>query len=122
MVVRTSWSRFSPLSGLGAASGSTGTGVTANTRSVQTAMSAFPWSFGVHIRAIPLGDVMRDEAILAVVVASDETAVTATEITAWCQQRLIHFRLPQFVRFRSELPRTAVGKIQKHILREQLQS
>ena len=86
---------------------------------VETVIREHPGVFDCAVIGIP--DAIRDEAILAVVVASDGTAVTAEDITAWCQQRLAHFRVPQFVRFRSKLPRTAVGKIQKHILRQELQ-
>jgi hypothetical protein len=42
-----------------ASGGSTGTGVEI-TRQLQAAISAFPWSLGVHICAIPLGDATFD--------------------------------------------------------------
>jgi crotonobetaine/carnitine-CoA ligase len=32
---------------------------------------------------------------------------------------LAKFRVPELVEFRGELPRTSVGKIQKHILRRE---
>ena len=40
----------------------------------------------------------------------------------WCRERLAGFRVPQFVRFREELPRTSVGKIRKHVLREEIRA
>jgi crotonobetaine/carnitine-CoA ligase len=86
---------------------------------VETVIREHPRVFDCAVIGIP--DAMRDEAILAVVVANEGTAVTPEDITVWCKQRLANFRVPQFIRFRSELPRTAVGKIQKHILRQEFQ-
>jgi acyl-CoA synthetase (AMP-forming)/AMP-acid ligase II len=43
--------------------------------------------------------------------------LTADELIAWCAERLARFRVPEFVEFRAEFPRTSVGKIQKHLLR-----
>ncbi|MXY26479.1 MAG: ATP-dependent acyl-CoA ligase [Acidobacteria bacterium] len=77
---------------------------------------------------IGVPDEMRDEAILAVVVprsgAGKPPAAGLTEeaVIDWCRQRLAGFRVPQFVRFRAELPRTAVGKVQKHVLRAEVGS
>jgi carnitine-CoA ligase len=42
---------------------------------------------------------------------------TEEEIVAWCAARLARFKVPSFVAFVAELPRTSVGKIQKHLLR-----
>jgi fatty-acyl-CoA synthase len=36
--------------------------------------------------------------------------------------RLAHFKAPSEVIFRDELPRTATGKVQKFLLRQQLRS
>lgn len=66
---------------------------------------------------IGVPDPVRDEAIKAFVVLRQGEQATAEDIIAWCQTRLAKFRVPEFVEFRTELPRTSVGKIQKHILR-----
>ena len=77
---------------------------------------------------IGVSDEMRDEAILAVVVprswAGGQPAGGLTEdaLIDWCRDRLAGFRVPKFVRFRTELPRTAVGKVQKHLLRAEIGS
>lgn len=51
-----------------------------------------------------------------VVLHANEEA-TAEEIIEWCRTRLAKFRVTEFVEFCKELPRTSVGKIQKHLLR-----
>ena len=68
---------------------------------------------------IGVPDEMRDEAIVAVVVPRDDR-LRESEIIEWCRRRLARFRVPQRVVFRTDLPRTAVGKIQKHVLRAEL--
>jgi crotonobetaine/carnitine-CoA ligase len=68
---------------------------------------------------IGVADQMRDERIKAVVVAREGQQLEAEEIISWCHARLAKFRVPELVEFRRELPRTSVGKIQKHILRRE---
>jgi crotonobetaine/carnitine-CoA ligase len=66
---------------------------------------------------ISVPDQMRDESIKAFVVLLEGESPTEEEIIGFCAARLSKFRVPEFVEFRTELPRTSVGKIQKHILR-----
>jgi crotonobetaine/carnitine-CoA ligase len=61
-------------------------------------------------------DELREEAIVAFVVPAGEGA-TEDELIAWCAERLAKFRVPSEVATVSELPRTPVGKVQKHVLR-----
>ena len=84
---------------------------------VEAAIREHPGVFDCAVIGVP--DEMRDEAILAVVVPRDGS-LCADEIIEWCRGRLADFRVPQHVRFRDALPRTAVGKIRKHVLRAEL--
>ena len=68
---------------------------------------------------IGVPDPMRDEAIKACVILKEGRTATADDIIAFCAERLSKFRVPEFVEFRSEFPRTSVGKIQKHLLRRE---
>src|SRR5215213_6776753 len=67
--------------------------------------------------AIGVPDPIRDEAIKVFVVLNDGMRATDDEIIAWCAARLARVKVPSFVAFVTELPRTSVGKIQKHLLR-----
>jgi len=51
-----------------------------------------------------------------VVLRAGETS-TEEELRAFVRGRLAHFKCPKTVRFVSELPKTATGKIQKYVLR-----
>jgi crotonobetaine/carnitine-CoA ligase len=61
-------------------------------------------------------DAMRDEKIVAFVVLADGQSTDEQELRDWCSSRLARFRVPSHVTIRRELPRTPVGKIQKHLL------
>jgi crotonobetaine/carnitine-CoA ligase len=66
---------------------------------------------------IGIPDDMRDEAIKAYVILRENTKVNEEELIQYCSERLAKFKVPDSIEFVSEFPRTAVGKIQKHILR-----
>jgi crotonobetaine/carnitine-CoA ligase len=84
---------------------------------VETVILQHPKVFDCAVIGVP--DEIRDEKIMAVVVLHKGERADADEIIGWCQERLASFRVPQLVEFRQELPRTSVGKIQKHILRRE---
>jgi crotonobetaine/carnitine-CoA ligase len=62
-------------------------------------------------------DEIRDEQVIAYVVASRRLEPGSHELVAWCAEHLAKFRVPQHVEIVAELPRTAVGKVMKHVLR-----
>jgi crotonobetaine/carnitine-CoA ligase len=62
-------------------------------------------------------DAMRDEQIIAFVTVLPDAGTTPVELRTWCAERLARFRIPEHVVIQRELPRTAVGKVQKHELR-----
>jgi long-chain acyl-CoA synthetase len=65
------------------------------------------------------------EAVLAVVElrsGGQPSDALAEELIAFCRDRLAHFKCPRRVTFVEGLPRTAAGKVQKHLLRAQHRS
>ncbi|MFQ5935103.1 MAG: class I adenylate-forming enzyme family protein [Acidiferrobacterales bacterium] len=84
---------------------------------VETVVLQHPKVFDCAVIGAP--DEMRDERIKAFVVVREGERVDAAEIISWCRERLATFRVPELVEFRRELPRTSVGKIQKHVLRRE---
>ena len=73
---------------------------------------------------IGLPDPVYEEQVVAVVVPTGEVpdgeaaAALAEDLTAFVRARLAGYNTPRRVHFLAEFPRTAVGKIQKHVLRE----
>jgi crotonobetaine/carnitine-CoA ligase len=44
--------------------------------------------------------------------------VSPERIIAHCETGLARFKVPRYVEYRAELPKTASGKIAKHLLRD----
>jgi crotonobetaine/carnitine-CoA ligase len=65
---------------------------------------------------VGIPDEMRDEAIVAFTVVRDD-GTSGEDLRRWCAERLAKFRVPSEVVIVTRLPRTAVGKVQKHVLR-----
>ena len=84
---------------------------------IEAALRAHPAVFDAAAVGVP--DPIRDEAIVAFVIARDGFAIDPTELTAWCREQVAAFKVPERIEIVSEFPRTPVGKIQKHLLRDQ---
>ncbi|MGD8404653.1 MAG: AMP-binding protein [Anaerolineales bacterium] len=60
------------------------------------------------------------ERVTAVVVLNRGEAVSETNLIAFCRERLASYKSPKTVVFQNQLPRNAMGKVQKAILRNVL--
>jgi crotonobetaine/carnitine-CoA ligase len=85
---------------------------------VEAVILTHPKVFDCAVIGVP--DPIRDESIVAVVVALEGESLDSGALIAWCKDRLASFRVPERVEFRRVLPRTSVGKIQKHVLRAEM--
>jgi acyl-CoA synthetase (AMP-forming)/AMP-acid ligase II len=47
---------------------------------------------------------------------------TDQEIISWCDGRLADFKVPHHIEFRDDFPRSAIGRIQKSLLKEEGQN
>ena len=61
---------------------------------------------------------LTDEELLAVVVRQPAADPEPAELVAWCAERLAPFKVPRFVTFVGELPKTPTQKIEKHRIRD----
>ena len=59
------------------------------------------------------------ECVVAVVAPAPGAAPSAQEIIDYCRGRLVHYKAPRTVVFVADLPRNAMGKVQKAELRQQ---
>ena len=59
------------------------------------------------------------EAVIAVVVAKPGAALDAQALIAALKGRIANFKVPKAVFVVPDLPRNAMGKVQKNLLREQ---
>jgi long-chain acyl-CoA synthetase len=72
---------------------------------------------------VGIPDARSGEAVKAFVVLKkgSEGKVTAEEISKFCKDRIASFKAPKFVEFKSELPKTAVGKVLRRELKSEPQ-
>ncbi len=59
------------------------------------------------------------EQVAAAVILSEERSLEAPELIQFCKARLVGYKCPQKVFFRSVLPRNTMGKLQKHLLQQE---
>jgi long-chain acyl-CoA synthetase len=70
----------------------------------------------LEVAAVGVPDEKSGEAVKIVVVRKDE-ALTAEMLIEHCRRELTGYKLPRHVEFRTELPKTNVGKILRRLLR-----
>jgi malonyl-CoA/methylmalonyl-CoA synthetase len=62
------------------------------------------------------------EAVTAVVVAKPNAALKEAEVIGMLKAKIANFKVPKRIHFVSDLPRNAMGKVQKNVLREQFKA
>ena len=71
----------------------------------------------IEVGAIGAPDEKSGEVVKVVVVRSDPS-LTAKELEEYCRQELTAYKVPRYVEFVDELPKTNVGKILRRELRD----
>lgn len=84
---------------------------------VEYVISLHPAVQEVAVVGVP--DAVREEAVLAFVIAQPGERCSEQDIIEWCSGKLADFKVPGSVRFVSDFPRTSLGKVQKNILKKQ---
>ena len=67
--------------------------------------------------AVGIPDEKAGEAVKVVIVKKNP-ALTEAEVRAWCETNLTGYKRPKVVEFRTDLPKTTVGKVLRRELRE----
>jgi long-chain acyl-CoA synthetase len=52
-----------------------------------------------------------------VVLKEDIKGITGYDLIKWCRQRLVSYKVPQYIEFRDMLPKSKVGKLLRRELR-----
>lgn len=90
-------------------------------REVEEVIMDHPKVMDVGVAGVP--DPYRGETVKAWVVLKPGEQADAEEIRAWCKDRLAKYKIPSEVEFRTELPKTNVGKIlRRELVREHKES
>jgi long-chain acyl-CoA synthetase len=73
----------------------------------------------LEVAAVAQPDDKSGEVVALFIVKKDAT-LTADEVVAFCKRELTPYKVPKHVYFRTELPKTNVGKILRRTLRDEL--
>ena len=90
-------------------------------REVEEVIIEHPKVMEVGVAGVP--DTYRGETVKAWVVLKAGETASEEEIQEWCRQRLAKYKVPTFVEFRNELPKTQmVGKLlRRELVRQHLE-
>lgn len=69
--------------------------------------------------AVGIPDARRGETVKAFVVLKAGESATEEEITEFCRSRLATYKVPRSVEFRTELPKSTIGKVLRRVLRDE---
>jgi long-chain acyl-CoA synthetase len=83
-------------------------------REIEEVLAAHPAVAEVGVAGVP--DPAKGEVAKAWVVLRDGEAASVEELRAFCRERLAPYKVPATVEFRSELPKSMVGKVLRRAL------
>nr|ABV58976.1 putative fatty acid-CoA ligase [uncultured Acidobacteria bacterium cosmid p2H8] len=86
-------------------------------REIEEVIATHPAVAEVGVAGV--SDPNKGEAVKAWVVVRAGEAVTEADLRAYCRERLAPYKVPSRVEFRSELPKTMVGKVLRRALRDE---
>ncbi len=89
-------------------------------REVEEVVMKFPKVMDVGVAGVP--DPYRGETVKAWIVLKPGESATEEEIKAFCKQEMAPFKVPTQIEFRSELPKTTVGKVlRRELVRQHME-
>ena len=89
-----------------------------NVSSIEVEDALYQHAAVAEVAVIGIPDDTWGEAVTALVVLRPGMDATPDDLDAHCRERLAGFKCPKSIEFRTELARTATGKLQKFRLRE----
>ncbi|GAC1439339.1 MAG: long-chain-fatty-acid--CoA ligase [Mycobacteriales bacterium] len=84
---------------------------------VEEVLFAMPGVADAVVIGVP--DKYRGETVKAFIVRASGSALSEDDVTAHCAASLAAYKVPKLIEFRTELPRTVVGKVLRRVLVEE---
>jgi len=87
-------------------------------REIEEMLASHPAVAEVGVAGVT--DELRGEVVHAWVVLRKGEAATEADLRAFCREKLAPYKVPAHIQFRTELPKTMVGKVLRRALRDQV--
>lgn len=87
-------------------------------REIEEFLGGFSKVREVQVFGVP--DEKYGEELCAWIVCRDGCVASEEEIREFCRDKIAHFKVPRYIRFKTELPMTATGKAQKFKMRDEM--
>ncbi|MBI5789089.1 MAG: acyl--CoA ligase [Candidatus Schekmanbacteria bacterium] len=84
-------------------------------KEVEAVLISHPAVYEAAVVGMP--DEILGEAVKAYIVSKDGQLVNKEELLIFCARNLASYKVPKVVEFVAQLPKTASGKVQKHLLK-----
>jgi fatty-acyl-CoA synthase len=91
-------------------------GINVSAVEVESFLETYPGVQEVQLCGVP--DAVKDEVGVAFVKLSPGAAVKEEELVLHCKQNIASYKVPKYIRFVDDFPRTGSGKVKKFELRE----
>ena len=72
----------------------------------------------VEAAVVGVSSAVREETVKAFIVVEPGQELSKQEIIQFCQDKLSKFKIPKRIEFVDELPKSALGKVLRRVLRE----
>ncbi|KAK7082678.1 Acyl-CoA synthetase member 2 mitochondrial [Halocaridina rubra] len=83
---------------------------------VENFLMGHPEVLEAQVFGVP--DQRLGEEVVAWIRKSDHSSLTEETLKKWCKGKIAHFKIPRYIMFKEEFPRTVTGKIQKFQMRK----
>ena len=75
----------------------------------------------LDVAVVGVTDAKYGEEVCAVIRLREGESANREEIIAFCQGQIAHYKIPRYVQFVDNFPMTVTGKVQKFIIRGQIE-
>jgi len=83
-------------------------------REIEEVLAAHPSV--LEVAAAGVADAVKGEVVKAWIVLKEGTPASEDDLRRWCRERLAPYKVPARIEFRSELPKSLVGKVLRRAL------
>lgn len=84
---------------------------------IESVINSYPSVQESAVIGIPSRLGSGEEEVKAYVRLKPDQTTTPEEILLWCKGKLAEFKIPRFLEFRTDFPKSAIGRIQKNLLK-----